>query len=159
MKRDHDPGPLPMHRTCCKHCDQVFTAVAAPVIGETPNQKYQVWLQGLFQHIVQKHPEVAQEMLHGQGLFGTMLCLDQYVTDDDGLAGQRNSCRAWVHHRTTRVKVSDETIDQKVSLLALEPDKQSAVVSLLKEMRDVFEERGVLEGHPQNGQPRVILPS
>ncbi len=155
----HDPGPMPIHVTTCKHCDDRFGSVAAPIIGQPPSAKYMVFMQGLMKHLADKHPQVANDMLHGQGLFGTMLCLDQFNTDDDGLVEQRDQTRHWVHNRTRRVRISDATIEEKVLLLALDAEKQSAVIQLIKTMRDVLEEVGMYPQNSGNGQPKIILPS
>lgn len=141
-KLSHDPGPLPQCTTTCRHCGQGFKSIPAPILGEPPSARQIRFMQELAQHMLTKHPEEsAREMLHPQAIYGLALCLQNFKTDDDGLLQQGELSRHEVHLRTMRFKLPDQSIDEKVSVLSLDPEKHAAVCSVIREIIEVYEER------------------
>lgn len=99
-------------------------------------------MQGLAQHMMTDHSDIcAREMIHPQSIYGLALCLQNFSTDDDGLLQQGDLSRHEVHLRTMRFKLPDSSIEEKVSALALDPEKHVAVCDLVREIITVYEER------------------
>jgi hypothetical protein len=109
----------------------------------------------LAQHLMQKHPLMAkkaveQQMQMGIGLSG--LCvLANFVSNDEGLAKWRDLIRHQFHDFSTRNRISDATIEEKVKALDFAPyfdldsdrsdEIKPAVIALVKDVRDIIEER------------------
>jgi hypothetical protein len=162
-----DPGPLPEFKpTECVHCHEKFPTMSRiPIIGEPASAGFERFCANLIKHLTTKHPEQAQSaMLEAasvyQGLCG-WLALKNFQSYDPEMIRQMDQTRHYLHAKTRMVKVTDQRITQKVdeiagfTNMAMAAEHREAVVQLLKDFRDVYEERGL---HPltQDG-PKLVV--
>lgn len=111
-------------------------------MGETDQDKFRRFGMHLAEHILKKHPEIAAAHAVQQQMFDGMLMLMNFNTEDPELKRQRDMIRHQIHRLTQRCVVSDETLMRKVAEAQIvSPDAQMKAYELLREMRDVLEER------------------
>jgi hypothetical protein len=140
--------------TKCLHCDRTFPK-ALPFIGAPKDTEYIQLTGSLAQHLMQKHPLIAkqcveQQMNMGIGISG-LVVLQNFVSNDDGLAKWRDTIRHEFHEFSTAYRISDATIEEKVKVIShhgygsaptvYEVADAKDVIALVKEMRDILEER------------------
>lgn len=149
-----------VHTATCRLCKQVFKGPeeelgGAMLLNEKPNTRVVKYIRKLVTHIGQKHPEALAVYQQQSGEYLGLLCLMVYETSDEAVAAERDYLRWALHKATRRVVVTDERTDQKAKelidgcfhdgLFGGGTDTliiQGRVAELLREMRDVFEERG-----------------
>lgn len=156
---NHDPGPLPEIATTCAHCPaRFFTPIHT--VGEPEQARYVKLLSMLGDHLNRKHKDKAAESISQQMNasldYSGIIVLSHFNSNDEGLIQFREAARNRLHSFTRKVHVSDSTIEEKVAILALPADKQSAVVELLKQMRNVLEEIPLESQQPAS---RLVLAS
>ena len=149
-----DPGPVPpLELTSCLECGKKFkSTVAVPIVGQ-PGAQYFKFVNDLVNHVTSEHRQLILEYPALQAALGTILLMRHFAIHDPEFLRQLDPVRHQIHDLTRARKVSDETIAAKVSLLALDPEKHASVVALLKEIRDVLEER---LGYEQPGSKPVL---
>jgi hypothetical protein len=94
----------------------------------------------------------------------SLLVLTNYRSSDAGLANWRDRVRFQIHDFARKNKISDATIEEKVK--ALMPDLtnendirlRAEVIALVKEMRDVLEERGPFKPSWTQARSVVLAP-
>jgi hypothetical protein len=152
--------PLAQYTTKCGHCPQIFRSSGIPIIGTSAQQAAAAFLNNLVQHLMQKHPEVAQACYIEQAKYGGIVFMQQFATDDPELLKQRDQTRHDVHKFTQKVHISDATIEQRVRQLpaVVEGVPNAAdVIALMKEFRDVLEEtlqpQTPITSNPDTPQP------
>lgn len=129
--------------TTCRVCGEQFTTPSVAIIGQTADQRIGEFGGRLAQHILTKHKEIAVYAATMQQQFDGMLCLMNFNIAEPELTDQLDQIRFQINRLTRRAVVSDETIMQRVAELGLlNPADESKVYQLLKDMRDVLEERG-----------------
>jgi hypothetical protein len=149
MSDRHDPGPLPsIGIVNCMHCSATFQ-IPPPVIGGQPQQNYAMLFAELSTHLKAKHRNLKQ-VIDGQFAmfainFTTMVVGSHFSSLDDGFEQYRDQARSWVHRLTQRVKIADETIDDKVKQLQLSSIDEQQVATILKWLRDLYEEKTDLQ--------------
>lgn len=150
-----DPGPVPpLELTSCLECGKKFkSTIAVPLIGQPPGAQYAKFANDLVNHAVTEHRQAVLEYPILQASLGTILLMRHFSIHDAEFLKQLDPVRHRIHELTRARRVSDETIQAKVSLLALDEEKHASVVALLKEMRDVLEER---LGYEQPGSKPVL---
>jgi hypothetical protein len=126
-------------------------------VGEPPERRHQEFMAKLVNHMATAHAQLFQsELFIPQSTYGTALIGINFSTDDEAFAQHIEGARADAHRRTLRFSLPDSSIEEKVSVLALDPEKQAAVVKLICEMRDVYEERHSFSTRPASG---IVIPS
>jgi hypothetical protein len=136
--------------TKCLHCDRTFPK-ALPIIGAPKDTEYIQLTGSLAQHLMGKHPLTAKQCVDQQmqlviNMWG-LVVLHNFRSNDEGLAKWRDTIRHQLHDFSTANRISDATIEEKVrgifgdsvsilSIVAIEN-----VTALVKEMRDILEER------------------
>jgi hypothetical protein len=161
----HDPGPMPLAKTFCVHCNASFPQ-AVPIIGSAKDAEYQGLMAALAIHVATKHPEHAQANVNAQVecalAFSAMQVLHNFQSTDEGLMGWRDRLRHKLFRFAMRGQVSDEMIQQKVEdLFALrnaesyESPSVADVILLIKSMRDALEERDL---YPEESPKMVVSP-
>lgn len=144
----------------CRICGQKFKGpeMGGPIIvGEKETTRIQRYVLKLTEHLQQKHPEQLGMFAQQSGDYLGLLCLMTFDTADEELAKERDFLRWQLHRATRRVFVTDERIAEKCKVLVdaammngvlpqIEQAERVAVedhiAGLLREMRNVFEERG-----------------
>lgn len=126
----------------CRHCG-AHIAPPPPIIGDTNDQRIARHLSLMTEHL-QTHdrgkPLIVAAM-HGNE-YANLMMLSNYETGNPDILHQHDFARWRIHTSTRRATVSDEKIAEKVKALGLSEDDSARVAELLKEMRDVIEERG-----------------
>jgi len=154
--------------TTCAHCPQKFTTPGfADLIGtDSGRAKIGNVFQSLILHLQKRHPEVAQKADLAAAMFGGLLRLMNFHTDDPVALQMREWNRHVIHEMTRGVTCPDNKIQEQVSALGLDDYTALRVATLMKQMRDVIEERGQFappdptgasNGQPQGG-PTLVLP-
>jgi hypothetical protein len=155
-----DPGPLPEIGTVCAHCSARFVT-PVPIVGEPPEARFVKFLAQLADHLNRKHKKIAADCVSQQLAFSmdfsAIVVLAHFSSTDEDLAHFRDEARRRLHSFSRKVHVSDATIEEKVSLLGLDPLKTSEVSALLKQMRDVLEETFSTSEQPAKLAPSLIL--
>ena len=150
--------------THCIHCSKRFP-LAVPIIGAPKDTEYVQLTGQLAQHVLDKHPLMAKKTFEQQVQIGmgvsSLLVLTNYRSSDAGLANWRDRVRFQIHDFARKNKISDATIEEKVK--AIFPDDPNAgsmseVIALVKEMRDVLEERGPFKPSWTQARSVVLAP-
>lgn len=130
--------------TKCSHCDRTF-ALAVPILGQQAGTEYVQLAGQCGQHLVDAHPKIARAFVQQQmqlSMDGSaLMVLANYSSTDAGLLKWRDEIRYRIHNAFRKNTISDETISEKAKLLGLTDEETAEVIVLLKEMRDVLEER------------------
>jgi hypothetical protein len=135
--------------TKCVHCSRTFP-FAVPIVGAPKDSEYYILTGQLAQHLVDKHPLEAKKAVEAQMIWGmgisTIMCLRHFDSTDEGLTSFRDLVRHRLHEFSTKHRISDATIEQKVKALC-SPDQfglsQWDVIQLVKDVRDILEEKGM----------------
>lgn len=147
------------HPTKCLHCSQTFPQ-ALPIVGAPKDTEFLQTCGMIAEHLMRKHPDITQAILQRQAAFGFavsgIITLGNVETFDEGLSKWRDLSRHALHQFSIRNWISDAIIEARVRELF--PDdphagSMSEVVALIKEMRDVLEER---IGYPIDAQSIVL---
>ena len=153
--------------TSCAHCPQKFTTPGfADLIGtDSGRVKIASVFQSLIHHLQKKHPEQSQRADMAAAMFGGLLRLMNFHTDDPVAQQMREWNRHVIHEMTRAVSCPDNKIREQVAALGLNEFTAIRVETLMKQMRDVIEERGAFappdptqasNGKPQG--PTLVLP-
>ena len=150
--------------THCIHCSKRFP-VAVPIIGAPKDTEYIQLTGQLAQHVMDKHPLMAKRAVEQQLQIGmgvsSLMVLVNFKSSDAGLANWRDRVRFQIHEFARKNKISDATIEEKVRALydsvPEAPDTQE-VIALVKEMRDILEERGLFAPNSTQAQSVVLTP-
>ena len=115
-----------------------------------------------------KHPLMAKKAVEQQLQIGmgvsSLLVLTNYKSSDAGLANWRDRVRFQIHEFARKNKISDATIEEKVRVLMPELTNENdirlraEVIALVKEMRDILEERGPFAPNSTQAQSAVLTP-
>jgi len=141
--------------TKCQHCSKTF-AIAVPIVGAPKDTEYIQLTAQLAQHLMDKHPLMAKKAVEQQMQIGlgvsALMCLVHFESTDSGLASWRDRARFQLHDFSRKTRISDQTIETKVKAITHTPGNgpyceeavvtTSDVIALVKEMRDILEERG-----------------
>ncbi len=162
--------------TTCAHCPQKFTTPGFGDLIGTPSGQVKIGnvFQALIGHLQKRHPEAAKKADLAAAMFGGLLRLMSFHTDDPVAQQMREWNRHVVHEMTRSVTCPDNKIEEQIKAalkpMALNEFTEHAVtvtmVKLLKQQRDVIEERGAFAppdpAKESNGQPAggpvIILP-
>ncbi|MGD0652531.1 MAG: hypothetical protein ABSA97_15550 [Verrucomicrobiia bacterium] len=154
--------------TTCAHCPQKFTT---PGFGDLlPTESGRVKIGNVFQaligHLQKRHPQEAQKADLSAAMLGGLLRLMNFHSDDPVALQMREWNRHVIHEMTRAVVCPDNKIEEQVAALGLNEYTALRVTTLLKQMRDVIEERGAFappdpasasNGKPSAG-PMLVLP-
>ena len=153
--------------THCIHCSKRFP-FAVPIIGAPKDTEYIQLTGQLAQHVMDKHPLMAKKAVEQQLQIGmgvsSLLVLTNYKSSDAGLANWRDRVRFQIHEFARKNKISDATIEEKVRVLMPELTNENdirlraEVIALVKEMRDILEERGPFAPNSTQAQSVVLTP-
>ena len=153
--------------THCIHCSKRFP-LAVPIIGAPKDTEYVQLTGQLAQHVLDKHPLMAKKTFEQQVQIGmgvsSLMVLVNFKSSDAGLANWRDRARFQIHDFARKNKISDATIEEKVKVLM--PDLtnendirlRAEVIALVKEMRDVLEERGPFKPSWTQARSVVLAP-
>ena len=153
--------------THCIHCSKRFP-LAVPIIGAPKDTEYIQLTGQLAQHVMDKHPLMARKAVEQQLQIGmgvsSLMVLVNFKSSDAGLANWRDRVRFQIHDFARKNKISDATIEEKVKVLM--PDLtnendirlRAEVIALVKEMRDVLEERGPFKPSWTQARSVVLAP-
>ena len=161
-------GAVP-HPTKCIHCSHTFPQ-ALPIVGAPKDTEFLQTCGMIAEHLMRKHPDITREILQRQAAFGFavsgIITLGNVETFDEGLVKWRDLARHQLHSFATRNKISDATIEEKVNGIAHHGHGDAPsihkmldagdVIALVKEMRDILEER---IGYPMDAQSVVLASS
>jgi hypothetical protein len=150
--------------TTCAHCPQKFTTPGfGDLLGtDSGQQKIGNVFQALILHLQKRHPEAAQKADLAAAMLGGLLRLMNFHSDDPIALQMREWNRHVVHEMTRAVTCPDNKIEEQVATLGLNEYTALRVTTLMKQMRDVIEERGAFAppdpSSASNGnQPRSTL--
>ena len=138
----------PPYSVVCSFCKQGFS-VGVPIIGETNDKKIAQFGARLACHMMTSHPDEAQKITYTiQNLlsnFAGLLSFSGFDIHDTEMLSQMNEARRAVKHVVMGPVPTDEKLHEKVeaclsSLTGRNLDK-AAVYDLLKELRDVMQEK------------------
>lgn len=156
------------HITSCAHCPQKFTTPGfGDLLGTASGQaKIAEVLKALIQHLIKKHPQQAQQADMAGAMMQGLMRLMNFSSDDPVAQAMREWNRHVIHEMTRAHQCPDDKIEAQVQSLGLNEYTHLRVATLMKQMRDVIEEKGPFA--PQNpmatsnGQPAqpssLILP-
>lgn len=168
----------------CRHCPKVFYGPeeglgGAVIVNEAQQRRAMRYVQSLTQHLQKHHPQALQAAQIFGSEYAGMLALSNFDTEDALVQEQRDFVRWKVHNATRRAVVNDDRIVEKVStvldgFLVGDPEREkklnesmadglgAKIVEVMKQMRDVLEERGRYNiqpmtpaGMPDNGSPEA----
>ena len=153
--------------TTCAHCPQKFTTPGfADLLGtDSGRQKIGNVFQALILHLQKRHPQEAQKADMAAAMLGGLLRLMNFHSDDPGALQMREWNRHVIHEMTRARTCPDSKIEEQVAALGLNEYTGLRVATLMKQMRDVIEERGAFtppdptsasNGKPQG--PTLVLP-
>ncbi len=157
--------------THCIHCSKRFP-LAVPIIGAPKDTEYIQLTGQLAQHVMDKHPLMAKKAVEQQLQIGmgvsSLMVFQNFKSSDAGLVNWRDRVRFQIHDFARKNKISDATIEEKVKAMAHHghgefPTGQKVidaadVIALVKEMRDVLEERGPFKPSWTQAQSVVLTP-
>jgi len=138
--------------TVCK-CGQRFTAHGIALSNNSvPTKASTQFVMGLAKHFQDHHhQEFLECAMAGNEYIGLRVMMN-FLSQDPHYATLIETVRHRIHAATRAREVSDKTIVDKVDNLrttvGLEDDQASAVVSILKEMRDILQETGPFGPQP-----------
>ena len=153
--------------THCIHCSKRFP-LAVPIIGAPKDTEYVQLTGQLAQHVLDKHPLMAKKTFEQQVQIGmgvsSLMVLVNFKSSDAGLVNWGDRVRFQIHEFARKNKISDATIEEKVKVLM--PDLtnendirlRAEVIALVKEMRDILEERGPFAPNSTQAQSVVLTP-
>ena len=153
--------------TTCAHCPQKFTTPGfEDLIGtESGRGKIGNVFQSLILHLQKKHPQEAQRADISAVMLGGLLRLMNFHSNDPVALQMREWNRHVIHEMTRASTCPDNKIDEQVATLALNECTALRVSTLMKQMRDVIEERGAFAppdpSNASNGQqagPTLVIP-
>jgi hypothetical protein len=153
--------------TTCAHCPQKFTTPGFGDLIGTASGGVKIGnvFHALVRHLQKRHPEMAQKADLAAAMFGGLLRLMNFHTDDPVALQMREWNRHVIHEMTRSVTCPDNKIEEQVAALGLNEYTALRVVTLMKQMRDVIEERGAFAppdpSKESNGQPpgpTLVLP-
>jgi len=154
--------------TTCALCPQKFTTPGfGDLIGtDSGRVKIANVFQSLILHLRKKHPQEAQKADLAAAMFGGLLRLMNFHSDDPVSQQMREWNRHVIHEMTRGATCPDNKIQDQVAALGLDEYTALRVSTLMKQMRDVIEERGQFappdptgasNGQP-HGRPTLVLP-
>jgi hypothetical protein len=153
--------------TSCAHCPQKFTTPGFGDLISTESGRVKITnvFQSLILHLHKKHPQEAQRADMVAANLGGLLRLMNFHTDDPVALQMREWNRHVIHEMTRARTCSDEKINEQIAALGLDEYTALRVVTLMKQMRDVIEERGAFappdpasaSNHKPPG-PTLVLP-
>jgi hypothetical protein len=156
------------HITSCGICNLKFTTPGFGDLIGTDSGRVKIGnvFQSLILHLQKKHPQEVKRADLAATMFGGLLRLMNFHTDDPVALQMREWNRHVIHEMTRGVTCPDNKIQEQVSALGLDEYTALRVSTLMKQMRDVIEERGAFappdptkasNGQPQGG-PTLVLP-
>jgi hypothetical protein len=154
--------------TACGLCNLKFATPGFADLLKTDSGRVKVAnvFQSLSLHLQKKHREQAQKADLAAAMFGGLLRLMNFHSDDPVAQQMRDWNRHVVHEMTRAVTCPDNKIQEQVAALGLNEYTALRVTTLIKQMRDVIEERGAFappdptkasNGQPSEG-PTLVLP-
>jgi hypothetical protein len=173
------------HSTC-RLCGKTFLPPADPIVLNDPTPAWAKFVGTLTTHLAQKHKRELQTAQIQAGEYAGVLSLLNFDTPDAEMQKHFDYVRWKVHNVTTRARVSDERITERVqkifdslwdagvrdaitdaptpadcrdNLTSSIESTRAAVVCLLAEMRDVIEERGLYDAAQTTAQNGNLAPS
>lgn len=137
----------------CKLCKRKFKPPAGVVLGESPGETTAKFIQLLFVHLAENHPQHSQiASIHGTEYSGMLMLTNFDVSPT--VEKQRDFLRWKINTLTRRSFVSDERIKARVLAMFAESFSQeeinqamkpgelgSKIENLLREMRDSLIEK------------------
>lgn len=101
------------------------------------------------EHMAKKHQEEFIQIGIKTGVLQTALMLKQFRSQDESMRQLQEYLRYQVHDMTGTVTVTDEKLEKQVAAL-FEHDRPSttAVIALVKLLRDILEEKGQFQPTP-----------
>lgn len=152
--------------TSCADCPQKFTTpgFADLFATEAGQAKIAQVFRVLVTHLQDNHPKECQKADLSASMLAGLLRLVHFHTEDPAAIQMREWNRHVLHEMTRGAACPDEKIEQQVATLGLDEFTALRVMTLMKQMRDVIEERGPFAPTDPaigtNGQPRsnLVLP-
>jgi hypothetical protein len=95
--------------TTCVHCGQKFTHPRITIIG-APKARLDNYMAGLAKHLVEKHPEIGEQMVPLGSTFMELLFLRNFKTTDPELNEQQDRVRWQIHQQTLKARYPDENL-------------------------------------------------
>ena len=135
--------PKMEYTTRCKLCKKVFITdpFEPPVIGQ-PNDRFLRLADKMSEHLNDKHGEMVQRGIGAIIEYGRLLTFSLFESTDPNILATLEPVRAAVHQFSTRYRISDEEIQDRVSRLEVDPEDEQGVAMLLMDMRDLLTEQG-----------------
>ena len=156
------PTPTLKYITQCRICNQQFakSPLDIPIIGQ-PNQQVVEFVNALFNHLQQKHPQDTAQIFGGIQEFTGLLVLSKFQYQDPQLRNLGESVRAGIHRFTTKYTLTDEQITAKVQeaarMLELETEELEGFAALLRDARDLLTEQGRYAPQQPEQKPLVTV--
>lgn len=150
--------PTEKHTTKCRECPQAFSAstMGIPIIGETAPAKVMKFVMALADHLATKHRPTMDKLSGSVQDFTGLLIVNNFETDDPGMLERADAIRFDIHKRTRKHFITDAAILDLVSRIGLDEPHAAAVITLIKGVRDVYEETG--DWTPEKQRSRLIQP-
>lgn len=154
--------------TTCAHCPQKFTTPGFGDLLGTESGRLKIGnvFQALIGHLQKRHPQEAQKADMAAAMLAGLLRLMNFRTDDPVALQMREWNRHVIHQMTRARTYPNNKIKKQIAALGLNKFTALRVVTLMKQMRDVIEERGSFappnptsssDGQPPQG-PNLVLP-
>ncbi len=154
--------------TTCAHCPQKFTTPGFGDLLSTDSGRVKIVhvFESLIGHLTKRHAEAERKAQMSAGMLLGLLRLSNFHSDDPVAQQMREWNRHVIHEMTRARTCPDSKIEEQVAALQLNEYTALKVVTLMKQMRDVIEERGAFappdpasasNGQPPQG-PTLVLP-
>lgn len=105
--------------TACNHCQRKFYGPKGPVIvGERPQARVAKFIESLGKHIVDAHPDIAQQMTARIWEFQGFALMRNYTTEDAQVRQQENYFRWKLHQMTLRCRA--QKLEERADMVATE---------------------------------------
>jgi hypothetical protein len=153
--------------TTCAHCPQKFTTPGFGDLLGTESGRVKIGnvFQALIGHLQKRHSQEAQKADLAAAMLAGLLRLMNFRTDDPIALQMREWNRHVIHEMTRAASCPDNKIEEQIAALGLNEYTALRVVTLMKQMRNVIEERGafappdpaIASNHKPPG-PTLVLP-
>lgn len=148
--------------TVCRMCGKGIRIITSvPIIGETTKQRAKRFVNALYSHVMEKHPEqharlkATRDALAEQ--FKDLLTLQCYATEDPVLQAAIEAARAPIHALTRKNMLTDDDMRHRLAELGMSAGQIARVMPIAQYLRDFMGEQGKFE-HPAVKQMREAAP-
>jgi hypothetical protein len=153
-----EPADLAKTQTVCRLCGHVFGhfPVTLPAPGQAASPSATKVIIAFGEHLATKHKgEWGLTNLMLQDVTGLFI-LGYFDSKDQPLNERVDAIRHALHNRTRKHRITDEGIDILLSRLDLDEEDTEIFQSIVKGIRDVYEETGAHSPEKQ-AENRVVL--